>query len=277
LPTAGAPVLGMRNKINLLLVSIWLLPVLPVWAQMHRSMATIKEAPKPAVASLEGTIVDAQTRQPVAGATLIAATEAGIVKAGQKVADNGAFKLLLPPTQPYQLTVTATGYEPYREALTFTSDRTDRLYGKTIALQRAEKKPAPTQQLTAQTRIEVLPELVPTVGATATLNAIRFVQSRPELLPESQPTLDLLLGFLKQNPRTRIELAGHTDNQGDFDQNITLSRERADAVRAFLVKNGIAARRIQTRGYGSTRPIATNSREETRQLNRRVEMTVLEQ
>lgn len=270
----------MNNKINVLLISSWLLTALPVCGQLHRSMATVAEAPKPTVASLEGTIVDAQTRQPIAGATLTAATETGIVKAGQKVADDGAFKLLLPPTQPYQLTVTATGYEPYREALTFTSDRTDRLYGKTIALQRAEKKPgqkaAPTQQLTAQSRIEVLPELVPTVGATATLNAVRFVQSRPELLPESQPTLDLLLGFLKQNSRTRIELAGHTDNQGDFDQNITLSRERADAVRAFLVQNGIAPRRIQTRGYGSTRPIAANSREETRQQNRRVEMTVLE-
>ncbi len=266
----------MKNKINLLLTVIWLLPALPVCGQLHRSMATMKEAPKPTVASLEGTIVDAQTRQPIAGATLTAATEAGVVKAAQKVADNGAFKLLLPPTQPYQLSVTATGYKPYREALTFTSDRTDRLYGKTIALQRADDKAAPTQQLIAQTRIEVLPELVPTVGATATLNAIRFVQSRPELLPESQPTLDLLLGFLKQNPRTRIELAGHTDNQGDFDQNVTLSRERAEAVRLFLLKNGIAARRIQARGYGSTRPIAANSREETRQLNRRVEMTVLE-
>lgn len=266
----------MKNKINLLLISLWLLPALPLSAQVHRSMATINEGPKPAVASLEGTIVDAQTRQPIAGATLTAATETGIIKAGQKVADNGAFKLLLPPTQPYQLTVTATGYEPYREALTFTSDRTDRLYGKTIALQRTEKKAALSQQIPAQTRIDVLPELMPTVGATATLNAIRFVQSRPELLPESQPTLDLLLGFLKQNPRTRIELAGHTDNQGDFDQNITLSRERAEAVRTFLVKNGVAARRIQARGYGSTRPIAANSREETRQLNRRVEMTVLE-
>ncbi len=266
----------MKNKINIWLIGIWFWPGLPLYGQLHRSMATISEAPKPAVASLEGTILDAQTRQPVAGATLIAATEAGVIKAGQKVADNGTFKLLLPPTQPYQLTVTATGYEPYRETLTFTSDRTDRLYGKTIMLQRAETKPAPFQQLIAQTRIEALPELVPTVGATATLNAIRFVQSRPELLPESQPTLDLLLGFLKQNSRTRIELAGHTDNQGDFDQNITLSRERADAVRAFLVRNGIAIRRIQTRGYGSTRPVAANSREETRQLNRRVEMTVLE-
>lgn len=265
----------MKNKIKLLLMGVWLLTTLPVSGQMHRSMATIKEAPKPTVASLEGTIVDAQTRQPVAGATLTAATEAGIIKAGQTVADNGTFKLLLPPTQPYQLAVTATGYEPYREQLTFTSDRTDRLYGKTIALERAEKKSPPAHQLTTQSRIGVLPELIPTVGATATLNAIRFVQSRPELLPESQPTLDLLLGFLKQNSGTRIELAGHTDNQGDFDQNITLSLERANAVRTFLIKNGIAARRIQARGYGSTRPIAANNREETRQLNRRVEMTVL--
>jgi OmpA-OmpF porin, OOP family len=263
---------------------MWFMLGLSASAQLHRSMTTLKDPPKSTLASLEGVIADDQTRQPIAGAMLVAVTEAGIVKAEQKVTYNGAFQLLLLPIEPYQLTVTATGYEPHREALTFTSDRTDRLYGKIILLRRAEQKtppatpPTPSNEPVATpTRAEALPELLPTVGATATLNTIRFVQSRPELLPESQPMLDLLLEFLKNNARTRIELAGHTDNQGDFDQNITLSRERAEAVRTFLVKNGISAKRIQTRGYGSTRPIAGNNREETRQLNRRVELTVLSQ
>jgi outer membrane protein OmpA-like peptidoglycan-associated protein len=121
------------------------------------------------------------------------------------------------------------------------------------------------------------PILVTTPGKTTQLRAIQFVQSKTELLPEAQPALEQLAAFLKNNPTTEIELSGHTDNQGDFDENVRLSKQRVDVVKAYLVANGIAASRITTRGYGPTRPIASNNAESTRQLNRRVEMTVLKQ
>ncbi|GAB3791568.1 hypothetical protein GCM10028819_00220 [Spirosoma humi] len=121
------------------------------------------------------------------------------------------------------------------------------------------------------------PLVVAAVGKTTQLRALQFVQSKTELLPDAQPALEQLLQFMQNQPTAEIELSGHTDNQGDFDQNLALSKQRVDVIKAYLVSNGIAATRITTRGYGPTRPIASNNSEATRQLNRRVEMIVLKQ
>lgn len=121
------------------------------------------------------------------------------------------------------------------------------------------------------------PPLVVAAGTTTQLKALQFVQSKAELLPEAQPTLDQLLAFMQEHSTAEIELAGHTDNQGDFDENLRLSKQRVEVVKDYLVKNGIAANRISTRGFGPTRPIASNNSEATRKLNRRVEMTVLKE
>ena len=121
------------------------------------------------------------------------------------------------------------------------------------------------------------PLVVAAVGKTTQLRALQFVQSKTELLPDAQPALEQLLQFMQSQPTAEIELSGHTDNQGDFDQNLALSKQRVDVIKAYLVSNGIAANRITTRGYGPTRPIASNNSEATRQLNRRVEMIVMKQ
>ncbi|WP_332368180.1 OmpA family protein [Spirosoma telluris] len=121
------------------------------------------------------------------------------------------------------------------------------------------------------------PPIGAAVGKTTQLQALQFVQSKAELLPDAQPTLEQLLAFMRDHATAEIELAGHTDNQGDFDENLKLSRQRVEVVKAYLVKNGIAANRVTTRGYGPTRPIASNNSETTRKLNRRVEMTVLKE
>jgi outer membrane protein OmpA-like peptidoglycan-associated protein len=110
---------------------------------------------------------------------------------------------------------------------------------------------------------------------TVQLRAIQFTQSTADMVPEAKVDLDRLLTFLTQNPSVTIELSGHTDNQGDFDKNLALSRQRAETVKAFLVGQGIAANRIQTKGYGGTRPVGNNNYENSRQFNRRVEMRVL--
>jgi outer membrane protein OmpA-like peptidoglycan-associated protein len=112
------------------------------------------------------------------------------------------------------------------------------------------------------------------IGTTIVLKNLRFVQSKAELLPESDAELNHLWDFMRQYPTAEIELQGHTDNLGDFDLNLALSRQRVEAVKAFLISKGIAAQRISGRGFGSTRPIANNNREETRQLNRRVELVI---
>ena len=121
------------------------------------------------------------------------------------------------------------------------------------------------------------PLVVAPTGKTTQLRAIQFVQSKAELLPDATPVLEQILAFLREHPAVEIELAGHTDNQGDFDQNLLLSKQRVEVVKDYLVQNGIASNRISTRGYGPTRPIASNKSEATRQLNRRVEMIVVKQ
>lgn len=112
------------------------------------------------------------------------------------------------------------------------------------------------------------------IGTTVTLKNILFVQSKDALLPESYPQLDLVVQFMQQNPHVEIELTGHTDNRGSFQQLMSLSQKRVNKVKDYLVSKGIKAKRITGKGYGGSKPIASNESEETRLLNRRVEFTI---
>ncbi|GAB3836299.1 OmpA family protein [Hymenobacter jeollabukensis] len=113
-------------------------------------------------------------------------------------------------------------------------------------------------------------------GQRLALRNVFFVQGKPELLGTSKPELARLATALNGQPALRIRLEGHTDNQGPEEKNQTLSEQRAEAIKAFLVKYGVAAARLQTAGYGSTRPVAANDSEPNRRRNRRVEFVVVE-
>jgi outer membrane protein OmpA-like peptidoglycan-associated protein len=112
------------------------------------------------------------------------------------------------------------------------------------------------------------------IGESILLNNVFFVQSKAELLPSSLPELNRLLKILEDNPEITIEISGHTDNVGDEDLNMKLSEERAAAVQSFLTDKGISRKRLSGKGYGGTIPMASNSKEETRKLNRRVEFKI---
>lgn len=107
------------------------------------------------------------------------------------------------------------------------------------------------------------------------LDRLYFVQAETTLLPESLPTLDAVADFLVSNPDLRIEIQGHTDNQGDYYKNIALSKARAEEIRTYLIGQGINAKRLEARGFGGSRPIESNYAELTRKLNRRVELEIL--
>lgn len=113
------------------------------------------------------------------------------------------------------------------------------------------------------------------VGSTIRLNNIFFDFGKATLRPESYPELDRLAGLMTQNGKMIIELSGHTDNVGADDANLKLSDDRARSVTEYLVKLGIDASRIIAKGYGETKPVASNDTEEGRQQNRRVEFTIL--
>jgi len=112
------------------------------------------------------------------------------------------------------------------------------------------------------------------VGTRVNLKSVLFERGSPKLLPESDPELDVVVSFLKANPKIRIELSGHTDNRGVQSDNVKLSQQRVNKVKEYLVSKGIDAKRITGKGYGGSKPIASNETEETRKLNRRVEFTI---
>lgn len=112
-------------------------------------------------------------------------------------------------------------------------------------------------------------------GTTFILNKVYFNKSKYDLLAESFAELDTLVKFLIENPSVEIEVSGHTDNQGEMTDNFILSENRAKAVKEYLVSKKINQDRIRCKGYGETKPIASNASEQTRKLNRRVEFMIL--
>jgi outer membrane protein OmpA-like peptidoglycan-associated protein len=96
-----------------------------------------------------------------------------------------------------------------------------------------------------------------------------------DLRKESFVELDRVVTLLADNPAIEIELAAHTDSKGSDDYNYKLSDNRARSVRNYLISKGIAASRLRSQGYGETKPLASNETDDGRQLNRRVEFTIL--
>lgn len=100
---------------------------------------------------------------------------------------------------------------------------------------------------------------------------LTFVTNSDVIKPESFPSLDKVADFLSKNTNFRLDLVGYTDNVGSDEYNQKLSERRANAVKDYLVKKGIAETLITAVGKGETNPIADNSTAEGKEKNRRVE------
>mgnify|MGYP001193579258 FL=1 len=111
-------------------------------------------------------------------------------------------------------------------------------------------------------------------GSRVVLKNLIFKQSSTDLDDESLPYLNDLLHLFRSNSEIQITIEGHTDNRGDFRSNIKLSRERSETIKNFLVTNGIKKSQIKVKGLGPTKPRYSNESEESRKLNRRVELFV---
>jgi OOP family OmpA-OmpF porin len=123
------------------------------------------------------------------------------------------------------------------------------------------------------------PEFIRRNKDTATIDVLQEVQfafDRTDLLPPAFPILNEVVRLLQVNPDIElVGIEGHTDDFGTDKHNDELSQGRADSVMNYLIKRGIAPARIEAKGFGERRPIATNANAEGRQKNRRVEFHIL--
>jgi outer membrane protein OmpA-like peptidoglycan-associated protein len=108
------------------------------------------------------------------------------------------------------------------------------------------------------------------------LKGVNFATGKSELLSSSFKILESTVKGLQKYDSVRVEISGHTDNQGGLEYNDKLSQARADAVRNYLIKKGIAENRITAVGYGYSRPRADNKTDSGRAQNRRIEIVIIQ-
>jgi OOP family OmpA-OmpF porin len=115
-------------------------------------------------------------------------------------------------------------------------------------------------------------------GSVRVLQQVHFATGSATIEPDSFPMLGEIVALLKANPSIKkMRIEGHTDNRGNADFNLDLSKRRAASVRTWLEQHGVAGDRLESEGYGLTRPIDSNDTEAGRLANRRVEFKILEE
>lgn len=212
-----------------------------------------KEIQPSLVSYVKARVVDAATGNPLAAQFEIIDVETGKVMVSNTTDKRrGEFLACLPAGKNYMLNVdkeTYLFYSDYFECK--TANDKQNAYDLLIKLQQ------------------------PKAGEKVVLKNIFFDVNQFSLKPASNSELNKLVSFLKSQPTLRIEVSGHTDNTGDKKANGILSEQRAKAVVNFLVENGIPASRMTYKGYGDSKPVATNDTEEGRAQNRRTEFSIL--
>jgi OOP family OmpA-OmpF porin len=108
------------------------------------------------------------------------------------------------------------------------------------------------------------------------LEDCNFETGKANLEESAYAVLDELVAYLNRKDDERIEVGGHTDNVGTAAKNLVLSQDRANTVRAYLLTKGIDPSRVTAKGYGMTKPVASNGTAEGRAQNRRTEVTILQ-
>jgi OmpA-OmpF porin, OOP family len=200
---------------------------------------------------VKGRVSDASTRAPV-GATLELFDLGVHRKISEVTSDSvtGEYLMVLPGGAEYALYVSHPRY--LFSSLHFNYRETD--------------DTAPVILNVPLSRIEK--------NASVILNNLFFDFDQYALKEESLTELEEVVKFLKTHPEIKIEISGHTDNQGKEAYNQQLSLRRANSVADYLKENGIASPRISVKGFGSLQPVKPNDTEENRRQNRRIEFRV---
>ena len=203
----------------------------------------LERIPAPIIYTLCMNIYDAETKAPIEATVRLTARQDTAALYTAQSSDDGFIET--PLTEgTYIAHLTGQGYMPKDDTLHFVRDTFD-LYMQHIK-----------------------------EGIKVKIEHLFFATNKTYILPQSEQSMSDLANFLTENQGVTIHITGHTDAVGTDEANQILSEGRANAVKADLVKRGIAAERITTEGKGEKEPVANNDTEEGRALNRRVEFTI---
>ncbi len=206
-----------------------------------------------------GMVLDCETNKPLAGAkiTLLDSTQRNVLES-QTTGFGGNYTFEIEMNKKYKVLIEKENY--FSKNFTFNSEQltmVDSMMNPTVCLKRFE------------------------IDKPIVLNDIFYDYNKATLRPESKLILDSLYFLLLDNPKMEIELGAHTDSKGTDAYNLKLSNNRAKSCVDYLISKGIEQKRILSKGYGETRPVAPNTlpngsdNPDGRQQNRRTEFKVL--
>ena len=200
---------------------------------------------------LTGQVINQKTKEPMAARLLIKSkfnpSDTLSIDYDPYVGD---YSFMWPAKKAFTVQIKKAGHFSKVEHFDFTSEKNFLQVNRNFFLQTVEKNKA------------------------YALANISFDQGKADLKPGFEAELEKVIAILSDNDQYTLLLEGHTDNQGDWNDNLKLSLERVENVKAYLVSKGVNPNRIETKGWGGSRPLANNFVEETRKNNRRVEFTI---
>lgn len=212
-----------------------------------------------AVTYVKGRTIDAKTGKAISAGIELVDLKTQQVVAKCRTGKDGSFFLCL-PTGNYALSASREGY------LFFSAHYELTEIASLKAPFQLEAALQPIEIATAEKLVNVAPIV---------LENVFFATASAKLEAASKAELNRLKNLLDNYPKMRIQLRGHTDNVGEAADNLSLSEARAQAVKSYLIEQGIAAERLEAKGYGETQPRGTNETPEGRAGNRRTEFLVL--
>ncbi len=215
---------------------------------------TLPKAVRPVpVTYAEGIVVDDLSGKPVEASLELFDVD-GIDETWGFASDpvDGTFLIALPTGRTYGLSVKAPGYLYHSEQFELRRQAAGEAYAIEVRLKK------------------------PVEGSAIVLRNVFFDTDKDVVQSRSAGELQTLAAFMSENPELRIRISGHTDDRGDEAYNLDLSKRRAEAVRAYLADIfSVPAERIETKGYGASKPVASNDTAEGRAKNRRTEFEVI--
>lgn len=199
---------------------------------------------------VKGKVFDKKTLSGLPSAVELSDVKSGNVISKLQTDEEGNYLVTLPVGKDYAFNVNRKGYLFYSDNFSLLQSNTDSAFVVNIPLQPIEK------------------------GAAIILKNIFFETGKFDLKNESKTELDKLVMLMNDNPNVKIQIDGHTDNVGQEKDNLLLSANRAKSVVGYLLSKAIAPQRLTFKGFGSSKPVAANTTEEGRALNRRTELSV---